>query len=65
MLGHTEQMGIGVESFFKFETYVSKRVAKVAVRVVQRDFERVSKSGLCYNFALAYITFLFISHFLT
>jgi hypothetical protein len=28
------------------ETYVSKRVAKVAVRVVQRDFERVSKSNL-------------------
>ena len=28
------------------ETYVSKRVAKVAVRVVQRDFERVSTSGL-------------------
>jgi hypothetical protein len=28
------------------ETYVLKRVAKVAVRVVQRDFERVSKSNL-------------------
>ena len=28
------------------EKYVSKRVAKVAVRVVQRDFERVPKSGL-------------------
>lgn len=28
------------------ETYVSKRVAKVAVRVVQRDFERLSTSGL-------------------
>ena len=28
------------------EIYVSKCVAKVAVRVVQRDFERVSKSSL-------------------
>jgi hypothetical protein len=28
------------------ETYVSKHVAKVAVRVVQRDFERLSKSDL-------------------
>ena len=28
------------------ETYVSKHVAEVAVRVVQRDFERVSTSGL-------------------
>jgi hypothetical protein len=28
------------------ETYVSKCVAKMAVRVVQRDFERVFKSGL-------------------
>jgi hypothetical protein len=28
------------------ETYVSKCVAKVAVRVVQRDFERLSKSDL-------------------
>jgi hypothetical protein len=28
------------------ETYVSKHVAKVAVRVVQRDFEKLSKSDL-------------------
>ena len=28
------------------ETYVSKCVAKVAVRVVQRDFEKVPTSGL-------------------
>ena len=28
------------------ETYVSKCVVKVAVRVVQRNFERVSTSGL-------------------
>jgi hypothetical protein len=28
------------------ETYVSRHVAKVAVRVVQRNFERLSKSDL-------------------
>ena len=35
-----------VISFWMTEIYVSKHVAKMAMRVVQRDFERVSNSGL-------------------
>ena len=37
---------LGEISFQMTETYVSKHVAKMAVRVVQRDFGRVSTSGL-------------------
>ena len=33
-------------SFRMMETDISRRVAKVAVRVDQRDFERVFTSGL-------------------